>query len=208
MHGDIRLAYHANLSGDRPAPPSVTGSTGTEPVTDDTFPVTIEHALGAAVIESKPERVATVQWANHEAPLALGVVPVGMAAANFADPDGDGLLPWVADELEELGAETPVLFDENDGIDFEAVADTNPDVILAAYSGLTPEDYETLSEIAPTIAYPNAPWATAWRDMIRLNAAGMGMVDEGPRLRLHFLTSAFIKSGPTERKAGDGESDG
>ncbi len=31
----------------------------------------------------------------------------------------------------------PVLFDETDGIDFEAVADTNPDVILASYSGLT-----------------------------------------------------------------------
>ena len=30
-----------------------------------------------------------------------------------------------------MGAETPVLFDETDGIDFEAVADTDPDVILA-----------------------------------------------------------------------------
>src|SRR5690349_19771727 len=29
------------------------------------FPITIEHALGTTVIESKPERVATVQWANH-----------------------------------------------------------------------------------------------------------------------------------------------
>ena len=150
--------------------------TSAEPVS---YPLTIEHALGTTVIESKPERVATVQWANHEVPLALGVVPVGMAAANFGDPDGDGVLPWVSDELEELGAETPVLFDENDGIDFEAVADTDPDVILAAYSGLTQEDYDTLSEIAPTIAYPEAPWATAWRDMIRLNSAGMGMAGRG-----------------------------
>jgi iron complex transport system substrate-binding protein len=151
-------------------------------VSGDSFPITIEHALGTTVIESKPERVATVQWANHEVPLALGVVPVGMAAANFGDPDGDGVLPWVSDKLEELGAETPVLFDENDGIDFEAVADTDPDVILTAYSGLTQEDYDTLSEIAPTVAYPNAPWATAWRDMIRLNSAGMGMSAEGEAL--------------------------
>ncbi len=155
---------------------------GTDDSAESGFPITIEHALGTTVIESKPERVATVQWANHEVPLALGVVPVGMAAANFGDPDGDGLLPWVSDKLEELGAETPVLFDETDGIDFEAVADTNPDVILAAYSGLTEEDYETLSEIAPTIAYPNAPWATAWRDMIRLNSAGMGEVEAGEAL--------------------------
>ncbi len=97
-------------------------------------------------IESKPERVATVAWANHEVPLALGVVPVGMSKATWGDDDDDGVLPWVEDKLAELGAETPVLFDETDGIDFEAVADTEPDVILASYSGLTQEDYDTLSQ--------------------------------------------------------------
>ena len=96
------------------------------------FPVTIEHAFGETTIEAKPERVATVAWANHEVPLALGVVPVGMGKANWGDDDGDGVLPWVEDKLDELGAETPVLFDETDGIDFEAVADTEPDVILAS----------------------------------------------------------------------------
>jgi iron complex transport system substrate-binding protein len=148
----------------------------------DWEPLTIEHALGTTTIESEPQRVATVAWANHEVPLALGVVPVGMAAANFGDDDGDGLLPWVAERLEELDAETPVLFDETDGIDFEAVADTNPDVILAGYSGLTQEDYDTLSEIAPVVAYPEAPWATPWREVIEVNAAGMGMAEEGEEL--------------------------
>jgi iron complex transport system substrate-binding protein len=104
-----------------------------------------------------------------------------MAAANFGD-DGDGLLPWVSERLEELDAETPVLFDETDGIDFEAVADTEPDVILAGYSGLTQEDYDTLSDIAPVVAYPEAPWATPWREMIEVNAAGMGMEEEGDEL--------------------------
>jgi iron complex transport system substrate-binding protein len=148
----------------------------------DFTPVTIEHAFGSTTLESKPERVATVAWANHEVPLALGVVPVGMAAANFGDDDGNGLLPWVEERLEELGAETPVLFDETDGIDFEAVADTDPDVILAGYSGLTQEDYDTLSDIAPVVAYPEAAWATPWREMIEVNAAGMGMAEEGEQL--------------------------
>jgi iron complex transport system substrate-binding protein len=146
------------------------------------FPVSIEHAFGTTTIEEAPERVATVNWANHEVPLALGVVPVGMASADFGDDDGNGLLPWVEEKLEELGGEEPVLFDETDGIDFEAVADTAPDVILAAYSGLTQEDYDTLSEIAPVVAYPEAAWATSWRDMILVNAAGMGMADEGEEL--------------------------
>ncbi|MEP6299675.1 MAG: iron-siderophore ABC transporter substrate-binding protein [Ilumatobacter sp.] len=145
-------------------------------------PITIETALGSATLDERPERVATVNWANHEVPLALGVVPVGMAAANFGDDDGDGLLPWVTERLEELGAETPVLFDETDGIDFEAVADTEPDVILAAYSGLTQEDFDTLSEIAPVVAYPQAAWSTPWREMIELNSAAMGMAEEGDQL--------------------------
>lgn len=144
--------------------------------------IVIEHALGTTEIPENPERIATVNWANHEVPLALGVVPVGMAAANFGDDDGNGLLPWVEERLDELGGETPVLFDETDGIDFEAVADTDPDVILASYSGLTQEDYDTLSEIAPTVAYPEAAWSTSWRDVIRYNAKGMGMEQEGDEL--------------------------
>src|SRR5699024_868437 len=67
------------------------------------LPIEIEHAFGTTVIEEVPERVASVNWANHEVPLALGVVPVGMAAANFGDDDGNGLLPWVEEELAELG---------------------------------------------------------------------------------------------------------
>jgi iron complex transport system substrate-binding protein len=146
------------------------------------YPIIIKHALGTTTITKKPERVATVAWANHEVPLALGIVPVGFAAANFGDDDGDGLLPWVAEKLAVLGAGKPVLFDEGDGIDFEAVAATNPDVILASYSGLSQSDYDTLSQIAPVVAYPDAAWSTDWREMIRLNSAGLGMATEGEAL--------------------------
>lgn len=146
------------------------------------FPLTVEHALGETTIESPPERVATVNWANDEVPLALGIVPVGMAKATFGDDDDDGVLPWTKEKLDELDAQTPVLFDETDGIDFEAVADTEPDVILAAYSGLTKKDYETLSDIAPVVAYPHAPWATPWRETIKLNSEAIGLAKEGEEL--------------------------
>ena len=149
---------------------------------DGQFPVTIEHAFGSTTIESQPERVATVSWSNQEVPLALGVVPVGMAEVTWGDDDGDGVLPWVEDKLEELGADTPVLFDETDGIDFEAVSDTAPDVILAAYSGLTQEEYDTLSKIAPVVAYPDTAWGTSVQDMIRMNSTAIGLPDEGDQL--------------------------
>ncbi|MDX7707774.1 iron-siderophore ABC transporter substrate-binding protein [Aeromonas caviae] len=146
------------------------------------YPITITHAFGTTVIPKKPQRVATVAWANHEVPLALGIVPVGFAAAKFGDDDGDGVLPWVKAQLDSLHAPIPKLFDEGDGIDFEAVAATEPDVILAAYSGLSRSDYDTLSMIAPVVAYPDAPWATDWRSMIRINSLGLGMVQEGEDL--------------------------
>lgn len=162
------------------------------------YPLTIRHALGETVIAKKPERIATVAWANHEVPLALGVVPVGFARANFGDDDGDGLLPWVAERLAELKAEKPVLFDEGDGIDFEAVAALRPDVILASYSGLSQADYDTLSQIAPVVAYPEAPWSTGWRDMIRFNSAAMGMAAEGDALiaRIEAEIAATVAGHP------------
>lgn len=167
-------------------PPAETAPANTEaaaPSADATqYPLTIKHAFGETVIESKPERIATVQWANQDIPLALGVVPVGFSAANFGVQDDSGLLPWTAEKLKELGATDPNVFQDTDGLDFEAISDSNPDVILAAYSGITQEDYDLLSQIAPVVAYPTAPWATTWREQVTLNAAGMGMQAEGEKL--------------------------
>lgn len=146
------------------------------------FPIRIEHALGTTVVPQKPVRIAAVGWSNHEVPLALGVVPVGFAKVNFGDDNGNGVFPWVETRLQELGAEMPPLFDEGDGVDFEAVAATKPDLILAAYSGISKSDYDTLSKIAPVVAYTVGPWAITWRETIRLNATAMGRAKDGENL--------------------------
>src|SRR5690625_2409411 len=165
---------------------SPTESTETESTSsedeDAAYPIVIEHAFGETEIPSKPERVATVQWGNHDVALALGVVPVGFSAANFGVQDDSGLLPWTAEKLDELGVTDPNVFQDTDGLDFEAISDANPDVILAAYSGITEEDYELLNEIAPVVAYPDAPWVTTWREQVSYNATGMGMEAEGEKL--------------------------
>lgn len=144
--------------------------------------VTIKHAHGTTTIDEKPERVATVDFGNQEVPLALGIVPVGMSKMTWGDDNGDGVQPWTEEKLEELDADTPTLFDESDGYDFEAIAGTNPDVILAGYSGMSKGDYEKLSKIAPVVAYPDDPWATEWRDSIAINAKGLGKEKEGKKL--------------------------
>ncbi len=179
------------------AAPAATGG-DSEGSGDGTFPVTIEHVYGETTITEKPERVATVAWANHEVPLALGIVPVGMSKATWGDDDNDGVLPWVEDQLEALGAETPVLFDETDGIDFEAVADTQPDVILASYSGITQEEYDTLSKVAPVVAYPDIAWATPIEDMITMNSTALGLEAEGEALidSLHEQIDEALAANP------------
>lgn len=92
------------------------------------------------------------------------------------------MLPWTAEKLKELGEENPNIYQDTDGLDFEAIADSNPDVILAAYSGITQEEYDTLSQIAPVVAYKEIPWVTSWRDQVTLNTQGMGMEAEGQQL--------------------------
>lgn len=150
--------------------------------TNTNYPIVIKHAFGETVIEEKPERVVTISWANHDVVLALDVVPVGFSASNYGVQDGSGMLPWTAEKLKELGEKKPNIFQDTDGLDFEAIADADPDVILASYSGITQEDYDTLSEIAPVVAYETGPWVTSWRDQIKFNSMGMGMEEEGKQL--------------------------
>ncbi|MGO3325795.1 iron-siderophore ABC transporter substrate-binding protein [Gordonia sp. (in: high G+C Gram-positive bacteria)] len=170
----LAVTATACSSSDDDASPGGTGGDG--------FPVTIEHALGTTTIDAPPERVATIGWANHEVAMSLGVVPVGMAKATWGDDNGDGILPWVDDKLKDLGGETPALYDETDGVDAEAVSNTAPDVILGAYSGLTQEQYDTLSKVAPVVAYPKTPWGTTWQEMIQLDSKALGKQAEGDKL--------------------------
>ncbi|WP_099469695.1 iron-siderophore ABC transporter substrate-binding protein [Konateibacter massiliensis] len=149
-----------------------------------TYPITITHAFGETVIESEPQRVATISWGNQDVPLALGVVPVGISKANYGAVNETGLLPWTAAAYEELGVanEDIVVFDDTDGLNYEAISDSNPDVILAAYSGITQEEYDLLSQIAPVVAYPEYAWQTYWRDQVLMDAKGMGKEAEAKEL--------------------------
>lgn len=144
--------------------------------------IKIAHFYGETVVPQKPERVATIAWGNHDVPLALGIVPVGVSKANFGVKEGETLLPWTKAAFEALGEKNPAVFDDVDGLNFEAISDTKPDVILAAYSGISKKEYKTLSEIAPVIAFKEAPWQTAWREQTLVQSEALGMKKEGEEL--------------------------
>jgi iron complex transport system substrate-binding protein len=144
----------------------------------DGFPVTMQHAFGETEITSEPQRVVAIGWGSADAAIAMGVVPVAMEAQEYGG-DENGVHPWTAEALDELGAKTPILIpSSNETPAYEQIAEAAPDLILAVYSGITKEQYELLSEIAPTVAYPDKAWTTPWRDVVTMVGEALGKSDE------------------------------
>lgn len=181
----VSFAHAADASASNDKDSAKAKDTKSSAATDELaeFPITIDHAYGSTTIESAPERVVCLAWNNMEPPLALGIAPVGYSKPNYGyvDPDTQ-TWPWVADAYKELGAEDPVLFDDSDGFDFEAINDCKPDIILAAYSGVTEDDYEALTKIAPTVVFPEVAWQTFWREQTLTEGTALGMAAQAQEL--------------------------
>ena len=149
--------------------------------------ISIKHVYGTTEVPEGVTKVATVAWANQDVLLALGIMPLGFSKQTWGVTDGSGMLPWTKEKVDELtanGAAQPKLFDDDGGVKInpQAVNATKPEVILAVYSGMSKEEYETLSKIAPTVAYPKVAWGTPWRETIAINATAVGKKTEGDTL--------------------------
>jgi len=110
--------------------------------------------------------------------LALGVIPVGIR-----DWYGDqpyAVWPWAQDEL---GDAKPEVLSSTE-IDFEAVAALRPDLIVGVSSGMTEEEYETLSQIAPTLTQTDeyVDYGMPWQDGMLMIGRAVGQVDAAQSL--------------------------
>ncbi|MFE1960295.1 iron-siderophore ABC transporter substrate-binding protein [Streptomyces sp. NPDC059479] len=115
------------------------------------YPVTIAHKFGSTTVDSEPRRIVTVGLTDQDAVLALGKVPVG--TTEWLGAYKGALGPWATAELN--GGATPTLLkDTGTGPQTERIAALKPDLIIALYSGLTEEQYTTLSKFAPVLAQP------------------------------------------------------
>ena len=148
---------------------------------DGAFPVSIESALGTAEIPEAPERVVTLGQGSAETAIALGTVPVGIESYEWGSDD-TGYLPWIHEAVTEAGEELPEQFAGADDIDFEAIIELAPDVILAPWSGVTQEQYDILADIAPTVAYPDLAWSTDWDEQIEIIGQALGQPEEAEGL--------------------------
>ncbi|MGM1060235.1 iron-siderophore ABC transporter substrate-binding protein [Saccharothrix sp. Mg75] len=144
---------------DEDAAASTTGPPA--PAARGAFPVSVEHKYGTTAIGAAPERVVTLGLSDQEPVLALGVKPVGVVDWFKERPYGSW--PWT----EPLwGGTRPEVVGERDGYDLEKVASLDPDLIVAAYSGMRREQYDALSEIAPVVAQPAGfpDYGVPWRE--------------------------------------------
>lgn len=159
---------------------SEAGTTGNG--NDDAFPVTLEHKYGETTVESEPERIVTVGLTDQDALLALGIVPV--ATTEWFGEFPGSVFPWAQDELEALDGETPESLGGSDAVNYEAVAAQRPDLILALYAGLTQDDYDKLSAIAPTVAQPgeHIDFGVPWDQLTRTVGQAVGKADEAEEL--------------------------
>ncbi len=141
---------------------------------DGAFPVTIDHKFGSTTIPAEPKRIVSVDVADHDFLLTLGVTPVGVR-----DWYGDqpyATWPWAQ---AALGAGQPAIL-KGDEINFEQVAALAPDLIVGVRGYLKPAEYRVLSAIAPTIAQPaeHDGTITPWQDatMILGRATGREVI--------------------------------
>jgi len=144
----------------------------------DAFPVSIEHTFGETTIDEQPERVVVLGWGAQDTVYALGLEPVGMPSYPYGGGD-DGVLPW---NDEYYDPEVTTLLDTADGPPLEAIAALEPDVIIATYEGFDETVYDSLTGIAPVVAYPGEAWTTPWREQTRMIGDALGMAAEAEEL--------------------------
>ncbi|MFB4349890.1 iron-siderophore ABC transporter substrate-binding protein [Microbacterium sp. CR_7] len=148
-------------------------------VDDDAFPVTVEHAYGETTVSEQPARVVSVGYTEQDTLWALGVKPVGVT-----DWYGDhefASWPWADDAR---GDSEPEVLTTSDGLDFEAIALLEPDLIIGTNAGMTEEDYDRLSEIAPTVAHSGdySMYFEPWDVQTLQIGTAVGLEDEAQEL--------------------------
>lgn len=161
------------------------------PAAAQSFPVAIAHAYGETTIPAEPQRIVTWGWSNEDVVIALGEVPVAMPFQSYGGGD-NGVHIWVEEALAAAGAEMPTVLQASSEPPIEQIAALDPDIIIAAYSGITEDQYAILSGIAPTVAYLGAPWSTSWQDLTLTIGKALGKEAEAEALLAE--TTAWVEA--------------
>lgn len=144
------------------------------------FPVTVEHKFGSTTLTEAPQRIVVLGFTEQDAYYALGEYPV--AIRYWYGDENDAIFPWAE---EAAGDSDPMILNMTYGaLNYEAILELDPDFISAVGSGITEDEYETLSAIAPTLAqsgeYVN--FGMPWQESLQLIGTAIGKGDEAAAL--------------------------
>ena len=150
-----------------------------QPAAGAAFPATVEHKFGTTTVEAEPERIAVVGLTEQDTVLALGHKPI--ATTEWYGEQPHAVWPWAQ---EALGDAKPTVLSTTDGFEFEKIASLAPDLIIGTNAGIEQEDYDKLSQIAPTIAGAkgSTDYFSRWDQQVELIAQALGKPEEGKAL--------------------------
>jgi iron complex transport system substrate-binding protein len=177
----------AGCSSSDPNPASAKADASSPAAVSGAFPVTLENKFGTTVIESQPERVVSVGYHEQDWLYALGVAPI--AVREWYGGYDYATWPWAEEARVAAGAEPEVL--QNAEINVEQIASLEPDLIVATWSGITQEEYDLLSQIAPVVAQSGdyADYGMPFAEETRMIAAAVGKAEEGEEIIADFDTA-------------------
>ncbi|MEM8922645.1 MAG: ABC transporter substrate-binding protein [Actinomycetota bacterium] len=146
----------APSAGDAAASPDDATETSDEP--EQAEPFTVTDAFGNDVlIPADPQRVFAGDDTSLANLLELGIVPVGTAVNQNAYPD------FLGDRLDGI---VDVSADNGFGVNIEALAALEPDLIIGPGTTVLQLQYDLAAQVAPTYAYHHG---YASSDEIRTN---------------------------------------
>jgi iron complex transport system substrate-binding protein len=137
-------------------------SAAPSPTPTPAFPTAVDHVYGKTTIQAEPKRIVVIGYNEQDALLALGVAPI--AVTQWLGDEPYAVFPWAKDKL---GDAKPTVMESAEGLDLDTVKKLKPDLIIGTNAGLSQDDYDELTKIAPTL--PNSgtygndnyePWPT------------------------------------------------
>ncbi|MGG1207144.1 ABC transporter substrate-binding protein, partial [Brevibacillus formosus] len=139
---------------------------------ESAFPRTISHLSGETVIQEKPIKIATPYIAFVDYLAVLDEYPIAAQGVSTITANFPSLSKRVAEKnIIDLGME----------VDLEKLLAVQPDVIIAAED--MRDQYEKLSQIAPTVILPQAG---DWRETLQQIAAIIGKEKKAANVLAEF----------------------
>lgn len=136
--------------------------------------ITVEHKYGELNLDEKPQRVVSVGYSDQDDILSFGVKP--LAVRYWYGDFPYSVWPWAQDEL---GDAKPLVL-KGQALDYEAIAELKPDLIVGSSSGMDLDTYNKLSAIAPTLAQSGdyADWTMPWDVRHEMIGAALGFKEQ------------------------------